>query len=609
MARKPSSPAPKRRMIRIGNAGGYWGDDPGALRRQIEGGPLDYVTIDYLAEITMSILQAQRARNQELGYAGDFLGQMRECLPILAERGTTVITNAGGINPLGLGRKIRELVREMGLSVKIGVVDGDDILTRLDALIEGGDALSNMETGASLAPVRDSVTAANVYLGAEPVVRALAAGCQVIVTGRVTDTGITLAPMIHAFGWAADDWDRLASGIVAGHIIECGTQASGGNFTDWRTVPDMARIGYPIVEVFDDGTFVVTKHAKTGGLVSIETVKEQLVYEMGDPGAYISPDVVARFDTIRLEPAGRNRVLVSGVRGAPRPPMFKVSMACNDGWKAAGSVLLCGPEAPAKAEATARIFWKRLGRRYEATHTSVVGTGSIWPEVLGRHEPHEVLLRLAVRDHDRAKVEAFGILLPALILSGPAGMAVTGGRPKPSPVVAYWPALIRRSSVAARVAVLDPGGEETSETIAFDDAAPGPAPEPVPAIRRPRVRTWPGRTKRVKLRELALARSGDKGDTCNIGVLARSPEIYDWLRERLTAAVMRRFFKGIVKGKVTRHELHNLCALNFLLEESLGGGGTVSLMLDPQGKTLAQALLEMEMEAPVKLLAALRSGA
>lgn len=601
----PEAPATSRRTIRIGNAGGYWGDDPGALRRQLEGGPLDYVTIDYLAEVTMSILQAQRARNPELGYAGDFLAQMRECLPILVERGTTVITNAGGINPLGLGRKIHALAQQLGLAVKIGVVDGDDILPRLDDLMAGGDPLANMETGAALAPVRASVTAANVYLGAEPVVRALAAGCQVIVTGRVTDTGITLAPMMHAFGWAEDDWDRLAAGIVAGHIIECGTQATGGNFTDWRTVPDLAHVGYPIVEIEADGTFTVTKHAGTGGLVSVETVKEQLVYEMGDPRAYISPDVIARFDTIELVAAGRNRVRVSGVRGEPRPPMFKVSMACDDGWKAAGTVLLCGPEAPAKAEAAARIFWKRLGHRYEATHTSVVGTGSIWPSSLGRHEPHEVLLRLAVRDHDRRKVEDFGVLLPTLILSGPSGMAVTGGRPKPSPVVAYWPALVRRSSVDARVVVIDPAGGEVTQTIHFQDAvspASAALATPVAPTRRPRVRAWAGRTRRVKLRVLAHARSGDKGDTCNVGLLARSPELYDWLREHLTATVVRRFFKGIVKGKVVRHELHNLHALNFLLEQSLGGGGTVSLMLDPQGKTLAQALLEMEMDVPAKLL-------
>ncbi len=591
-----------RRTIRIGNAGGYWGDDPDALRRQLEGGPLDYITLDFLAEVTMSILQAQRRKNQDLGFAADFLEQMRDCLPLLVEKDVTVITNAGGINPLGLGRRIRDLALELGLQVRVGVVDGDDILMRLDALQTAGDPLDNMETGEPLAPVRDRVTAANVYLGAEPVVAALRAGCRVIVTGRVTDTGITLAPMIHEFGWAEDDWDRLAAGVVAGHVIECGTQATGGNVTDWREVPSLARIGYPIVEMGSDGVFEVTKHHGTGGLVNAKTVKEQLVYEMGDPAAYISPDGVARFDTIELTEVGRNRVRVSGVRGEPRPPMFKVSMAYDDGWKATGTVLVSGPEATEKAEAAARIFWTRLGRRGEARHTSVVGTGSIWPESLDRWETSEVLLRLGIRDHDRDTVQAFGVLLPTLILSGPSGMAVTGGRPKPSPVVAYWPALIRRSSVEARVMVLHPDGAEDSTTIRFTDAAPPGRGEPPTVVHRPRVRHWPGRTRRVRLRILAHARSGDKGDTCNIGVLARSPEIHDWLRETLTPAVVRRFFKGIVKGKVTRYELPNLDALNFLMERSLGGGGTVSLMLDPQGKTLSQALLEMTVEAPVRII-------
>ncbi|MBD3221410.1 acyclic terpene utilization AtuA family protein [bacterium] len=591
-----------RRTIRIGNAGGYWGDDPGALRRQIEGGPLDYVTLDYLAEVTMSILQAHRRKRPELGYATDFLEQMRDCLPLLVEKDVTVITNAGGINPLGLGRAIGEVARGLGLEVKVGVVDGDDILADLDRLEDAGEPLANMETGESLAPVKDRVTAANVYLGAEPVVRALQAGCRVIVTGRVTDTGITLAPMIHEFGWPEDDWDRLAAGVVAGHIIECGTQATGGNFTDWRTVPNLHEVGYPIIEMGEDGVFEVTKHTGTGGLVSVATVKEQLVYEMGDPTAYISPDGVARFDTIELAQAGRNRVRVSGVKGAPRPEMFKVSMAYDDGWKATGTVLISGPEATEKAEAAARIFWKRLGHEFEATHTSVVGTGTIWPESLDRWETTEVLLRLGARDHARQKLVDFGVLLPTLILSGPSGMAVTGGRPKPSPVVAYWPALIRRSSVTARVVVLDADGDEASETITFTDPAPGPAHEPAPVVRRPRARDWPRRTRRVPLRRLAHARSGDKGDTCNIGLVARSPEIYDWLREAITPTVVRRFFKGIVEGKVTRHELHNLGALNFLMERALGGGGTVSLMLDPQGKTLSQALLEMEVEAPVRII-------
>ncbi|HOX24352.1 MAG TPA: DUF1446 domain-containing protein [Candidatus Krumholzibacteria bacterium] len=590
------------RTIRIGNAGGYWGDDPLALRRQLEGGPLDYVTIDYLAEITMSILQEQRSRRPDLGYAVDFLDQLHDCLPLIVERGVKVITNAGGINPLALGREIRALADRLGLQVTVGVVDGDDIAGRLAELDAAGETFANLETGELLGPLRDRVRAANVYFGAEPVVAALRAGCRIVVTGRVTDTGITLAPMIHEFGWADDDWDRLAAGIVAGHIIECGTQATGGNLTDWRDVPDLAGIGFPIVEMREDGVFTVTKHKGTGGLVNLKTVKEQLVYEMGDPAEYISPDVIARFDTVELEQIGRNRVRVSNARGLPRPPRFKVSMAYDDGWKALGQLLVCGPEVAAKAAAAAAAFWKRLGIAYEETHTSVVGTGSIWPRTVPGGEPNEALLRLGVRDHDRDKVEAFGVQLPALILSGPGGMAVTGGRPKPHPVVAYWPALMGRSRVAARVVALAPDGTEEVRMIEFADTVPARPDPPAGPARRPRVRAWPQRTRRTKLRTLAFARSGDKGDTCNIGVLARSPEIYDWLREALTPAVVKRFFRGIVKGKVVRHEADNLLALNFLLERSLGGGGTVSLLLDPQGKTLAHALLEMDVDAPAKII-------
>jgi acyclic terpene utilization AtuA family protein len=300
------------RVIRIGNAGGYWGDDLSALRRQLEGGDLDYITMDFLAEITMSILQSQRRRNPELGYATDFLDQMRECLPLIVEKDVKVITNAGGVNPLELGRQIVKLAKKMGLPLTVGVVSGDDIMPDLKKIMKSGEEFRNMDTGEPLADTAERMTAANIYFGAEPVVKALDAGCQVIVTGRVTDSGITLAPMIHEFNWADDDWDRLAAGVVAGHIIECGAQASGGNISDWQEVKSFHNIGYPIIEMSSSGEFVVTKHKGTGGLVSEKTIKEQLVYEMGDPQEYISPDVIVRFDLIKLKDLGRNRVRVSG---------------------------------------------------------------------------------------------------------------------------------------------------------------------------------------------------------------------------------------------------------------------------------------------------------
>ncbi len=593
-----------KKTIRIGNAGGYWGDDLDAFARQLRGGRLDYITMDFLAEITMSILRRQQLKNPELGYAADFLGQLDQTLPEIVARGVRVITNAGGMNPAGLGRRIRELARAKGLDVKVGVVDGDDIRERLDELTAAGERFTNMETGADFSGVRDRVVSANAYLGAEPVVAALDAGCQIVVTGRVTDTGITLAPMIHEFGWAMDDWDKMAAGIVAGHIIECGAQASGGNLTDWQEVPSFRDIGYPIIEMKPSGEFTVTKHAGTGGLVNLKTVKEQLVYEMGDPAQYISPDGVAFFDTIRVADGGRNKVRVSGVRGGPAPAMFKVSMAYEDGWKADGEVLVCGPDVKAKAAALADVFWRKAGATFARTETALVGAGSIWPDSLNRYEPNEIFLRFGVRDPDRDKLEAFAKALPALILAGPSGMAVsTRGRPRPQQVMAYWPALLRRDRVAARVLVLEPGGREHERTIEFP--VRGDAAEPVrsdePRARRPAVR-FTGAKKRVPLRRLCYARSGDKGDTSNIGVLARSPRIYAWLRGYLTAARVKRFFGDKVKGTVTRYELDNLEGLNFLLEEALGGGGTASLLVDPQGKTMSQALLQMEVPAPASLL-------
>ena len=590
--------------IRIANAGGYWGDDPSVLRRQLEGGELDYITIDFLAEITMSILQRQQARDPKLGYAVDFLDQMRECLPLIVGKDVKVITNAGGANPLALGRRIIELAKSMDLPLTVGVVSGDDIMPELDALAAAGEPLANMETGRPLDDIRDRMVSANVYLGAEPVVKALNAGCQVIVTGRVTDTGISLAPMIHEFEWADDAWNRLASGIVAAHILECGAQSSGGNITDWREVKSFHDIGYPIVEMGRDGTFIVTKHPRTGGLVSEKTVKEQLVYEMGDPKAYVSPDVVARFDTIRLEDLGRNRVRISGAKGAPLPEKLKVSMAYLDGWKASGSILICGPDAHLKAETLAKVFWKRLGHKYLDTSTSVVGGGSVWPEAAGRARTDEVLLRLAVRDRDRGKVQDFGVLLPALILSGPSGLAVTGGRPKPSEVVAYWPALIGRGHVTCKVQVLRTYGKGRSFSLDHDALAPPrrTAPPEIPCPRIPEHRKWSRTLRRVKLRRLCYARSGDKGDMCNIGVLARSADIYAWLHGTLTPRVVKTFFKGIVAGRVRRFDLPCIEGFNFTMEKALGGGGTVSLRLDPQGKTLSQALLEMEIEAPANII-------
>jgi hypothetical protein len=589
--------------IRIANAGGYWGDDLGQFRRQVELGPTDYVTLDFLAEITMSIMQKQRARDPRAGFARDFVKQVEETLDLMLEKNVRAITNAGGVNPMACREALLEMAAKRGASLDVAAVVGDDLMDRLGELNAAGASLDNMDDGAPFAAIRDRVSSANAYYGAWPVVEALASGARVVVTGRCTDTGITLAPMIHAFGWAPDDWDRLAAGIVAGHIVECGAQSTGGNFTDWRRVKRFESIGYPVIEVSPDGSFVVTKHGGTGGMVTVRTVKEQLVYEMGDPRGYITPDVIADFATIRLEQLGRDRVRVWGVKGRPAPPSLKISAAYADGWKASGTLIISAPDAAEKARAFAALFWKRLGLHFAACHTELVGHSACWGPIAAPVNAPEVLLRLSVRDADRGKIEAFSKMVPAVILSGPPGVAVTGGRPQAQEVVAYWPALVPRDLVKPRLVTAQ--GERSLEWPTPLLPMPKPAPLTKPAW--PKAKGAAG-TVRVPLSALAHARSGDKGDTANIGVVARSPEIYPWLSRTLTAAVVKRHFKTICLGKVERHEVPNLWALNFLLHESLGGGGTVSLRLDAQGKTLSHALLAMEVRAPKALLAAAKRG-
>lgn len=584
-------------LIRIANAGGYWGDDLAQFKRQVELGPVDVVTLDFLAEITMSIMQKQRARDPRTGYARDFITQVESALPTLVERGIRVVTNAGGVNPLACRGTLLERIHQHGHHLEVAAVLGDDLMERLGELNAGGVTLDHMDDGSPFAAVRDRVSSANAYFGAWPVVEALASGARIVITGRCTDTGLALAPMIHAFGWAPDDWDRLASGIVAGHIIECGAQSTGGNFTDWRRVRRFEAIGYPVIEVSPDGSFVVTKHPGTGGAVTVRTVTEQLVYEMGSPRSYVTPDVVADFATVRLEPAGRDRVRVWGVRGRPAPGALKVSASYFDGWKASGALIISAPEATAKARAFAELFWKRLGLEFAETRAELVGHSACWGPLAPDREPNEVLLRLSVRDRDKSKIEQFSKLVPAVILSGPPGVAVTGGRPQAQEVVAYWPALVPRDRVKPVLVTRE--GERVLDwpTPLRDPGRPHPLPRLVP----PRAA---GSQKHVSvpLSRLAHARSGDKGDTCNIGLIARAPEIYPWLKRTLTAAAVKRRFKGICLGRVERHEAPNLLALNFLLHESLGGGGTVSLRLDAQGKTLSHALLELEVRAPRALV-------
>jgi len=588
-------------VVRIGNASGYWGDDPEALLRQVSGGPLDYVTMDFLAEITMVILQRQRARDPKAGFAYDFIEHLKLALPAIASSGVTVIVNAGGINPAGCAAAVKALCDEAGVALPIGVVTGDDLLPRLDALEAAGASFDHMDGERRYDEIRGRVVAANAYISARPVVEALRGGARIVITGRTTDAALILAPLVHEFGWAWDDWDRLAAGIAAGHILECGAQVTGGNFTDWQRIPSMLDVGYPIAEVQPDGEFVVTKHPNTGGMVSQRTVTEQLLYEIGDPRAYMTPDVTVDFTSLQLSQEAPDRVRVSNARGLPAPATLKVSMVYRHGWRAVGTVLLSGPNVIAKGEQLAEMVWHRVGTDFADRRTDFIGFNACWGGAAGaRPEPNEVVFRLAVADADRVKLKRFANQLLGFALQGPPGLGIFGGRPDVQEAFGFWPALVPRKLVTATVTV--DGGAPVEVPI---DLPPGRAARPAapPDDSAGAEGSRAARTSLVPLGTIAYARSGDKGDHANVGVAARSPEAYAFLRETLSAKRVHGFFRDIVEGPVERFELPNLLAFNFFLRHALGGGGTLSLRVDHQGKTLAQGLLTLELGVPDDVLA------
>jgi hypothetical protein len=447
--------------VRIANGQGFWGDNVDAPLELLRGGPIDYLGMDYLAEVTLSIMMRQKLKNPQTGYATDFIDFIRRALPDLRRHGVRVVTNAGGLNPRACREKVFAVARELGIEgMKIGVVEGDDILPRLADLVASGHAMKNMDSGEPLAPHLAAMTSANAYLGARPVARALDMGAQIVLCGRITDTALALGPLVHEFGWGEDAWNLLAAGTITGHILECGAQATGGNFSRFWEVPELWNVGYPIAECRADGTFTVTKHPGTGGLVTVDTVAEQLVYEMGNPREYITPDVVADFTSVRLEQEGPDRVRVSGIEGRPKTPYLKISASYLDGYKATGQVTISGPRAIEKARLSAEIVWKRLERAgvaFPAADRAVelVGTGACLPGVLpAPDDPPEVVLRLGVRSPDRDKLERFGKEIAPRVTAGPPGVpGFAGGPPRPQEVVAYWPALLDRREVESRIEV------------------------------------------------------------------------------------------------------------------------------------------------------------
>ena len=448
--------------IRIANGQGFWGDWLEAPVRQVEQGPIDYLVLDYLAEITLSILQKQKDRDPKLGYARDFIPLTARIFPRLLERNIKVISNAGGVNPTACARAVAEAAREKGIrGAKVAVVLGDDIFQRLDEMIARGIAFDDLDSGNAIDKIRSQLLSANVYLGAFPLVEALQTGARIIIAGRSTDTALTLAPMVHEFGWSPGDSGRLAAGTIAGHIIECGAQTTGGNCQlDWQSIPDFANIGFPIIEARPDGTFHVTKHENTGGRVNSAVIKEQLLYELGDPRNYITPDCVADFTSIQLADDGPDRVLVSGIRGGPRPPTLKTSMTYAAGWKAIGTLVYSWPDALEKAQAADRIVRQRLGDlelQFNEIHTEYLGVSACHGGVAAPNEdPPEVQVRMGVRGQDRKAVDRFTRELIPLVLTGPpTGTGFGEGRPPVREVVAYWSSLLPREEIQTSVEVFE----------------------------------------------------------------------------------------------------------------------------------------------------------
>ena len=449
----------KKNVVKIASGQGFWGDLLSAPLMQVSKGDIDYLMLDYLAEVTMSILQKQKMKNPEAGYAKDLIQTCEDVLPFIKQKGIKLITNGGGVNPEAAIEAVFGIAKKLGITgLKIGIVTGDNILMNIDGLIQHGNSMNNMETGQPISEVKHKLLSANVYFGALPIVEALNAGADIVITGRTTDTGLTLAPMIYEFGWSFSDWDKLAAGTVAGHINECGAQASGGNFLgDWESLPDMANVGFPIIEAYEDGSFIVTKHEGTGGAVTRETVSEQLMYEIGNPAEYITPDCIADFTSIKLEDVGTNRVKVYGITGQPATEFYKVSASYSVGYVAFSSLTYCAPDADNKAQFADSILRQRLeqlGLQFDEIRTEYIGMNACHGPIAKVIEPNEVMMRIGVRSRDYASVERFGKEIAPLILTGPPSVTgFAGGRPKPSDVVAYFPALLKKDTVSHLVSV------------------------------------------------------------------------------------------------------------------------------------------------------------
>ncbi|MCA3635432.1 MAG: DUF1446 domain-containing protein [Methylobacterium sp.] len=585
------------RTIRIGCGAGFWGDSPDGPRQLVEDGEIDYLVLDYLAEITMSILARMRAKAPDQGYATDFVTHVMAPLARrIGEKRIRVVANAGGVNPLACRDALARACEVAGVPLKIAVVLGDDLTDRATSL--AGAGLREMFTGA---PFPSRVSSANAYLGAFPIAAALATGADVVITGRCVDSALVLGPLIHEFGWSETDFDQLSAGSLAGHILECGAQATGGITTDWRAVEagwdDMA---FPIADCASDGSFIVSRAPGHGGRVTPETVAEQIVYEVGDPGAYLLPDVICDWRAVRLEAAGPDFVRVSGARGTAPTDQYKVSVTYADGWRIFTTMMIVGPEAALRAERVGEAIFARAGRLITAAGLPAFAETSV--EILGAETSYggrararntrEVVLKLAARHANREALEIFAReVFPAATAMAQSLTGFAGGRPTPQPVIRLFSCLIDKDELTIHIRTPD-GGDQVVPVPRFGAAPPVHAAPPAPRGAPPGVNAM------VPLIALAHGRSGDKGDIANIGIMARKPEFWPILHAELTAERVRETLAHYVRGAVERFEWPGLLGFNFVLHEALGGGGIASLRHDPQGKALAQVLMDIPVAVP-----------
>ncbi len=587
------------KTIRIGGASGFWGDSSVGAPQLVRTGNIDYLVFDYLAELTMSILASARMKKPELGYATDFVTvTMKSLMKEIAEKGIRVVSNAGGMNPQACAAAIDALAKAQGVSLRIAVVEGDDVMPLLPQLREAG--VKDMQKGQ---PLPEKVVSANAYLGALPVKQALDNGAQIVITGRCVDSAVTLGVLMHEFQWGADAYDQLAQASLAGHIIECGAQGTGGLHTDWDQVPDWDNIGYPVVECRADGSFTVGKPPGTGGLVNTATTGEQILYEIGDPAAYILPDVVCDFTQVKLTQVGPDLVALSGARGRAPTHTYKVSATYVDGFRCNAQLTIVGVDAVAKAERTADAILKRTRRLfaengwgdYTRTHIDVVGAESIFgPHAQTRHT-REAIMRVAVTHTEKAALELFAREISAAGTSWSPGTTGSGsGRASPSPSIRQYAFLLDKTALKPEV-VMD--GARSTVLIA-PGVAPAPKPAPTPTVAAPATPSASGEQVQVPLIAIAYGRSGDKGDISNIGLIARKPEYLALLREQVTTQRVAQWLAHLVKGTVTRYDLPGFNAVNFVCEQALDGGGMASLRNDPLGKGMAQILLTMPVHVP-----------